>query len=94
MFNNIGGKIKALAKVLCWLGIILSVLSGIAILASGDSGRIAVNGAYSTVSSGVAGILVIVIGCLASWIGSFFAYGFGQLIENSDVIRGGMEHNE
>lgn len=27
MFNNIGRKIKTLAKVLCWLGIIASVIS-------------------------------------------------------------------
>ena len=33
------------------------------------------------------GIIVIVFGCLVSWIGAFFAYGFGQLIENTDEIR-------
>ena len=29
MFDNIGGKIKILAKVLCWVGIIGFVLSAI-----------------------------------------------------------------
>ena len=29
MFENIGGKIKGLAKVVCWIGIILSVITGI-----------------------------------------------------------------
>lgn len=35
MFNNIGRKIKTLAKVLCWLGIIASVISGIAMVLTG-----------------------------------------------------------
>ncbi len=92
MFNNIGGKIKTLAKVLCWLGIIISVLSGIGIMVGGGAGQLTVNGSASGVPGVLVGILVIVIGCLASWIGSFFAYGFGQLIENSDAIRDSLEH--
>ena len=35
----------------------------------------------------LSGIVIIIVGCLASWIGSFFTYGFGQLIENTDRIR-------
>ena len=42
--------------------------------------------------SGVlAGLLTIVLGSLLSWIGSFFTYGFGQLIENTDDIRSKMK---
>ena len=86
MFNNIGGKIKALAKILCWIGIVLSVISGIAAIAAGSS-PVRVNGSYTYVSGPAVGITIIIFGCLASWIGSFFAYGFGQLIENTDEIR-------
>lgn len=32
MFSNIGKKIRGLAKVLCWLGIVCSVLLGVAII--------------------------------------------------------------
>ena len=32
MFNNIGSKIKALAKVICWIGIIASVIGGIVLM--------------------------------------------------------------
>ncbi len=92
MFNNIGGKIKTLAKVLCWVGIIISVLTGIAAIVSGGSGSLIINGEPARVDGTVAGILIIVIGCLASWIGSFFAYGFGQLIENTDIIRKNSEN--
>ncbi len=86
MFDNIGGKIKKLAKIICWIGIILSVITGIAAIASGNS-MVRVNGSYTSVSGVAAGITIIIIGCLASWIGSFFTYGFGQLIENTDAIR-------
>ena len=73
MFDNIGGKIKTLAKVCCALGIIASLLSGTVILS---------NDSYYRPTTGL-GIIVIVVGCLASWIGSFATYGFGELIETT-----------
>ena len=73
MFDHIGGKIKTLAKVCCVLGIIGSLLSGIVIIS---------NNSYYRPTTGV-GIMVIVVGCLASWIGAFATYGFGELIETT-----------
>ena len=32
------------------------------------------------------GFAVLIVGSLVSWIGSFFVYGFGELIENTTVI--------
>ena len=88
MFNNIGGKIKGLAKLICWAGIILSVLLGVLMITGADVSD-AVEGAETLQGMGwVGGVLFIVIGCLASWIGSFFTYGFGQLIENTDKLVG------
>ena len=74
MFDNIGGKIKVLAKIICFGGIILSPIIGIIMLASGGD-----------ISGGV-GLMVIIGGCLGSWIGSFFVYGFGELIEKTTEI--------
>lgn len=37
MFNNIGHKIQVLAKVLCWIGIICWVITGLALMAGGSS---------------------------------------------------------
>ena len=78
MFNNIGNKIKTLAKVACWLGIILSTLFGLY---------------FSTVlakKSILGGIVLFfiysIIGSLLSWIGSFILYGFGELIANAKSI--------
>lgn len=91
MFNNIGSKIMKLAKFQCWIGIIFSVISGIAIIVNGASIR---NDGYNGGSSVLSGIPVIVLGCLFSWIGSLFIYGFGQLIENTDVIRYNTQHKD
>ena len=94
MFNNIGRKIKTLAKVLCWLGIIASVISGIAMVLTGVAFNSAsvVRGYSATVDAElggaaavVGGIVMMVVGSLVSWIGSFCMYGFGQLVENSDI---------
>jgi len=71
MFNNIGGKIKTLSETLCYIGMAGSVIGGIAVAIMEDV---------------LVGIIILVIGSLVSWIGSFFGYGFGQLIQNSDKI--------
>lgn len=76
MFDNIGGKIKGYAKIVCWLGILGSVFVGVVFSCSGSGGA----------ASFIAGILIAIIGSISSWIGSFLTYGFGQLIENSDIL--------
>lgn len=76
MFDNIGKKIKILAYVLTWVGIIASVITGIAMMNSFDS-------IVKTI-----GLIVLIVGSLLSWASSFIIYGFGQLIENTDIIAG------
>ena len=70
MFEDIGGKIKNLALITCIIGIIASVITGFAMLANGT----------------FVGIIVVIVGSLASWIGSFFTYGFGELIDHTIAI--------
>ena len=72
MFTNIGQKICFLAKTLCWLGLILSLIIGSASLAMAESG-IAI---YFS-------ILIMIFGPLLSWVGSFVLYGYGELIEST-----------
>jgi len=74
MFSNIGGKIKNLAIVVTWIGIISSVILGIIMMATGYGEMVLI------------GFLVALVGSLLSWVGSFLLYGFGQLIENTDTI--------
>ena len=33
----------------------------------------------------LSGLLTIVLGALLSWVGSFVLYGFGEIVENSDI---------
>ena len=77
MFDNIGGKIKTLATVVCFLGIGASIIAASALWAQNDR--------YTpTIALGFG---VLIGGCLASWIGSFFTYGFGELIEETTQNR-------
>ena len=73
MSENIAGKIKSVAQVVCCAGIGLSVLNGMALLA-----REAV----------LLGLLYILFGSLIAWVASLCLYVFGQLIENSNRIAG------
>lgn len=81
MYKNIGRKIMKLAEFLCWAGIILSVAVGIAFVLFGI---IMENMPFFVVY----GIILVVVGPISSWISSFLLYGFGRLIENSDIIAG------
>lgn len=78
MFDNIGGKIKMLAKVVCWIGIIVSAVIAIIMFANAVK--------YSNDIYTLLGLAYIILGTLLSWIGSFFTYGFGELIEKTTEI--------
>ena len=78
MFKNMGGKIKGWTKFVCWMGIIISILAGIGMAIAGVQ-------AGDEAAAIVSGIAVAVVGFLISWIGSFVAYGFGEMVENSTI---------
>ncbi len=82
MWSNIGHKIKTLAKVICWIGIVLSVLVGIMAIATGGTLQ-SYGYTYNTGNNILTGILVIVLGVLGSWLGSLTMYGFGELVERA-----------
>ena len=90
MYTNIGQKIMKLAKVIAILGIIGSAIAAIGIWV-GSAQFLGMSSYYGR-SSGVstsyifAGILVLVVGSLGSWIGSFLLYGFGQLVQDTALI--------
>lgn len=72
MYDNIGSKIKTLAKIICAIGIIASLVVG-AYIADVDSGL---------------GVSIMFLGSLGSWIATFFMYGFGELIyTNGQIIN-------
>lgn len=79
MFKNIGKKIKTLAKVLCWVGIIAYAIAAIIMIAIGANGDSGAMIAY--------GVAVLIVGPLSAWIGSFFLYGFGELVDKAIDIE-------
>lgn len=80
MFDNIGSKIKSLATIFCWIGILISVFIGSFLLGNNKN-------------NALLGILLIAIGSLISWIGSFFMYGFGELIAKTSEIAGNTRYS-
>ena len=64
MFNNIGDKIQIWAIVLTVMGMIGSIIYG---------------ALYMQVSV-TYGLLIMIFGCIGSWISSFLIYGFGEII--------------
>ena len=69
---------------------IASFVAGISVvmIVSGMGVYAADTGAYLVV-----GILIFIVGSLLSWIGSFFTYGFGELVENSAKIAEKWKNN-
>lgn len=87
MFNNVGGSLKGIATIVCWLGIICSCIAGIMGIMSG----VEINNNYYSDGSGttliVGGLVIMVVGSILSWVSSLAVYGFGELVENSSIIR-------
>ena len=71
MFENVGSKIKGVAQAGFLLEAISAVIAGISLIAA-DEDLIWV------------GVLVLAFGPIAALVVSWFIYGYGQLIENSD----------
>lgn len=86
MFNNIGKKIKTLAVVLFIIMLIGVFVFGLLVMIYGTS---AIPGAnrrdlfFANSASVLVGIVIWCFGFLLSWIGSFFLYGFGELIDKT-----------
>ena len=76
MFNNIDKKIKMLTLILFGFSCLLFLILGIVLMTE----------------SAAAGILVIFIGVILSWVSSFFTYGFGELITKVSEIAKNTAH--
>ncbi len=70
MNSNIAEKIKGSANWILCIGISVSLMSGISMVALRN----------------LIGILVFLLGLFSSWLSYIILYGFGKLIENSEII--------
>ena len=72
MYNNIASKLKGLAWFGFIIGSIVYIISGVVILIGSGS---------------VSGVIIIVLGPIASWITSWALYGLGHLIDIAEEIN-------
>ncbi len=95
MFDNISEKIKTLAKVICWVGIIFSIYLAIFSFSKyaeyaekAEEYKYAEEEYEEKSDEYIAqGFTQMIVGPLLSWASCFVLYGFGQLVENSDKLR-------
>ena len=69
MFKNIGEKMKTLAKVICWMGIIASVIGGVSMMVD-----------CATEITVLLGLLIIELGSMISWVSSLGVYALGEIV--------------
>lgn len=76
MYDNIGDKIKGLAKALCIIETITAAIAGIVFLVDGSEDK------------ALLGFLLTFGGFVISWLSSWPLYGFGELINKAcDIAR-------
>ena len=88
MFRNPGGKIKSYAKVLFWIGVVISIIIGVIEIGSSFvAAAYSYQGSFGTILLGIiGGILTVAIGTLISWLAVLTLYAFGTLVVNSDEL--------
>ena len=76
MFDNIGAKLKALAKAYVFIGVVISFIIWLFV-------------SFSVAEEAVillSLLLIVGIGAVLSWLFSLFIYGFGELIEKTSQV--------
>ena len=85
MYDNIGKKIKIMAKVIFVIGLIISLIAGFIII--GISQQLV-----------LISLLIFVVGPIFFWISTWLLYGFGELIDKTCDIerntRGGQKKSK
>ena len=84
MFNNIGAKIKGLAKFIFWVLAIISVIAGILIIIQGVGNTH--SDSQQKIVAVIIGIATIVGGIILAWLQNFLLYGFGELVDSNQKI--------
>ena len=77
MFENIGQKIMGLARLVCGIGISISVIICLLVLSGSNNQWQIVFIAFT----------ILIGGILFSWIGSWAMYAFGQFVDDNQKIR-------
>lgn len=84
LYGNIGGRIKRFALTSFFIEAISAVIGGIVMFFIG-----VFEGEESFL---VSGLLTMFLGPIAAWIGTWFMYAFGELVENSRFTRANTDY--
>lgn len=87
MSDNIGNRIKGLARLVFLVGLVCSGVGMIGMWITGTGLRD--NAGGFTIF--LVGLLIGAVGCLLSWMALCLISGFGQLIEDTQAIRHNAE---
>lgn len=90
MFDNIGRKIKGLARLVFLVGLLFSGIGMISMWITG-MGLGDHAGGFTIF---LVGFLIGAVGCLLSWIAGCMLTGFGQLVEDAEAIRHNTEDSQ
>ena len=70
MYDNIGSKIKGLAKVTFYVEAVAAIIGGIALMVEDED-------------LAAMGLLLMIVGPLVAWVSTWLIYGFGELIDKA-----------
>ena len=91
MYNQIGKKIKGLAVFFCIIGVFFQVILGLLVIFMGGNTLPklvpTLTEEFASVGCIIAGIFVIVIGSIVTWISTWLLYGYGELIDKVSNIE-------
>lgn len=80
MFTKIGKKIKTMATALFYILDVSSVIGALYVIFNFNS-LLGVGNAV------LIGVLIVLIGCLLAWLSAIALYGYGELVDNSTIIK-------
>lgn len=89
MFKNIGNKIKGLAKVFYWIGVVVFSLAGVGgaiyciVMSDGEVPFI--------VAGILAGAACVGLGILISWLSTMMLYAYGELVQQTIETAKGVK---
>lgn len=86
MFENVGEKIKSIAKFVCWGGIAADIILAIIMFVAADEDY------YNQETYVLIGLICLIVGPVLSWISSLLLYAFGE-INVSLMIMSQQEQN-
>ena len=82
-FHNIGGKIKGLAKFNFAFAAIVQLIGSVCLIVLGIIAQ-----SWGMI---LLGVVCLILDPIIAWISSWLLYGFGQLIENTDILAGRLD---